>query len=105
MGDLRRCHVGFIPKFRRKVISGELRKRLGEVFHELARQKECRSIEGHLLPDHGQMCIEIPPKSAVASMIGFLKGKNALVMPGGCKRRREISRASTFGRTATRCQL
>lgn len=78
---------------------------LGEVFHELARQKECRIIEGHLLPDHVHMCIEIPPKYAVASVIGFLKGKSALAMPGGCKRRREISRASTFGRAATWCQL
>jgi putative transposase len=45
-------------------------KELGAVFHELARQKECRVIEGHLL-------ISILPKSAVAQVIGFLKGKSA----------------------------
>jgi putative transposase len=40
----------------------ELRQYLGPVFHELARQKECQMIEGHLLPDHVHMCLEIPPK-------------------------------------------
>jgi REP-associated tyrosine transposase len=73
-------HVVFIPKYRRKAIYGELRKLLGEVFHDLARQKECRIIEGHLLPDHVHMCLEIPPKHAVASVIGFLKGKSALAI-------------------------
>ena len=73
-------HVVFIPKYRRKAIYGELRKMLGEIFHDLARQKECRIIEGHLLSDHVHMCLEIPPKHAVASVIGFLKGKSALAI-------------------------
>ena len=73
-------HVVFIPKYRRKAIYGELRKLLGEVFHDLARQKECRIIERHLMADHVHMCIEIPPKHAVASVIGFLKGKSALAI-------------------------
>ena len=73
-------HVVFIPKSRRKAIYGEVRQMLGEIFHDLARQKECRIIEGHLLADHVQMCLEIPPKHAVASVIGFLKGKSALAI-------------------------
>ena len=70
----------FIPKYRRKAIYGEVRTLLGEIFHDLARQKECRIIEGHLLADHVHMCLEIPPKHAVASVIGFLKGKSALAI-------------------------
>ena len=73
-------HVVFIPKYRRKAIYGEVRRMLGEIFHELARQKECRIIEGHLLADHVHMCLELPPKPAVASVIGFLKGKSALAL-------------------------
>jgi len=42
-------HVVWIPKCRKKKLYGRLRKELGAVFHELARQKECRVIEGHLL--------------------------------------------------------
>jgi REP-associated tyrosine transposase len=73
-------HVVFIPKYRRKAIYGEVRKMLGEIFHDLARQKECRILEGHLLADHVHMCLEIPPQHAVASVIGFLKGKSALAI-------------------------
>ena len=73
-------HVVFVPKYRRKAMFGEIRKYLGPVFHELARQKECRIVEGHLMPDHVHMCIEIPPKYAVASVIGFLKGKSAIAI-------------------------
>jgi putative transposase len=53
---------------------------LGPIFHELARQKECRILEGHVMPDHVHICIEIPPKYAVASVIGFLKGKSAITI-------------------------
>ncbi len=73
-------HVVFVPKYRRKVMYGEIRKFLGPIFHELARQKECRIVEGHLMPDHVHMCIEIPPKYAVSSVIGFLKGKSAIAI-------------------------
>jgi putative transposase len=73
-------HVVFVPKRRRKVLYGELRQQLGAIFHELARQKECQILEGHLLPDHVHMVIAIPPKHAVSSVIGFLKGKSAVAI-------------------------
>ena len=73
-------HVVFVPKYRRKVMFGDIRRYLGPIFHELARQKECRIVEGHLMPDHVHMCIEIPPKYSVASVIGFLKGKSAIAI-------------------------
>jgi putative transposase len=73
-------HVVFVPKYRRKAMYGDIRKFLGPLFHELARQKECRIVEGHLLADHVHMCIEIPPKYAVASVVGFMKGKSAIAI-------------------------
>ena len=73
-------HVVFIPKCRRKMLYGEIRKQLGVIFHELARQKECQIIEGHLVSDPVHRCIKIPPKYVVASVIGFLKGKSALAI-------------------------
>ena len=68
----------WIPKCRRKVLYGQLRRELGSVFHEWARQKACRIEEGHLLPDHVHVLISIPPKYAVAQVVGFLKGKSAI---------------------------
>src|SRR2546425_10575968 len=71
-------HVVFIPKYRRKMLYGQLRMHLGEVFRELARQKESTIEEGHLRPDHVHMVISIPPKYAVFQVVGYLKGKSAI---------------------------
>jgi putative transposase len=71
-------HVVFIPKYRRKVLYGKLRKDLGELFHNLAKQKESRILEGHMMTDHVHMMIAIPPKYAVSNVIGFIKGKSAI---------------------------
>lgn len=71
-------HVVFIPKRRKKAIFGAIRKQLGEVLHELARQRECRIVEGHLMPDHVHMCISIPPKHSVSYVVGYIKGKSAI---------------------------
>ncbi len=71
-------HVVFIPKCRRKVLYKELRGHLGEVFRQLAKQKESRIEEGHLMADHVHMMIAIPPKHAVSQVIGYIKGKSAI---------------------------
>jgi len=73
-------HVVFIPKCRRKVIYGHVRKDLGGVFRTLAEQKECRVEEGHLLPDHVHMLLSIPPKYAVSQVVGYIKGKSAIYL-------------------------
>ena len=71
-------HVVFIPKYRRKVLYGELRQHLGDVFGELALKKESRIEEGHLMLDHVHMMISIPPKYAVSQVVGFIKCKSAI---------------------------
>ena len=71
-------HLVFIPKCRRKTLYEQLRRHLGEVFRSLAKQRQCRILEGHLMPDHVHMLISIPPKYAVSSVVGFLKGKSAI---------------------------
>jgi len=71
-------HVLWVPKGRRKVLYGRIRQYLGELFHSLARQKECKILEGHLCNDHVHVLISIPPKYSVAQVIGFIKGKSAI---------------------------
>jgi len=71
-------HVVFIPKCRRKVLYGHLRRHLGRVFRDLALQKESRVEEGHLMADHVHMLLSIPPKYAVSQVVGFIKGKSAI---------------------------
>ena len=71
-------HIVFIPKYRKNAMFRQIRKELGEVFHRLARQRECLIEEGQLMPDYVQMMISIPPKYAVAQVIGYIKGKSVI---------------------------
>jgi putative transposase len=73
-------HLVFVPKFRKKKLYGEIRNYLGPVFHELARQKECKILEGHMVQDHVHMLIAIPPKYAVSQIVGYIKGKSAIAV-------------------------
>jgi putative transposase len=71
-------HLIWIPKYRKKVLFGDLRKYLGDVFRELALQKESKVLEGHLMGDHVHMLVSIPPKYAVSQVVGYIKGKSAI---------------------------
>jgi putative transposase len=51
-----------------------------KIFHELARHRESKIVEGHLCPDHIHMLIEIPPKYAVSGVVGYIKGKSAIAI-------------------------
>ena len=73
-------HVVFVPKYRKDALYGKVRTSLGTTFHALAKQKECEIIEGHVMKDHVHMLISIPPKHAVSSVIGFLKGKSTIAL-------------------------
>jgi putative transposase len=71
-------HIVFVPKYRRKLLYGQLRKDLGDVLRELATQRESRIEEGHLMVDHVHMLMSIPPKYSVAQVVGYIKGKSAI---------------------------
>ena len=73
-----------------------VRPNLGEVLHELARQKECRIEEGHLREDPVHMLISIPPQLAVSSVIGFIKGKSAIYIARNFSGRRRNFTGENF---------
>ena len=91
-------HLIFIPKGRRKLLFGNLRPALGKVFHELARQKECTILQGHLMQDHVHMLIEIPPKHPVSSIVGFLKGKSAIAVARSQGKKRNFNGENFWAR-------
>jgi len=71
-------HIVIIPKYRKRVLYGRVKKHVGEVIKEVCRQRGIELVEGHLMPDHIHMCVSIPPKHSVAFAIGFIKGKSAV---------------------------
>jgi len=64
-------HVVIIPKYRRKVLYGQLRARVGRIMRELCEQRGVELVEGTAMPDHVHMCLSIPPKFSVAHRWGF----------------------------------
>ena len=73
-------HVVFIPKYRRKIIYNKLRKQIQEYIKDLCKWKGIEIIEGHMMPDHVHLLLEIPPKMSVSYFMGYLKGKSSLMI-------------------------
>jgi putative transposase len=71
-------HLVWIPKYRKKVIYGQLRRYLSDILRELALHKESKILEGHLMGDHVHMMVSIPPKYSVSQVVGYIKGKSAI---------------------------
>lgn len=73
-------HIVFIPKYRRKVMFGALRKEVGEILGKVCRMEEVTIIKAATLPDHVHMYVSIRPKVSVSKVIGRIKGKSALMI-------------------------
>jgi putative transposase len=73
-------HVVFIPKGRKRELYGKIRKYLGPILRELAQQRGSSIEKGGMVQDHVHMLIRIPPKYAVAEVIGYMKGKSAIAV-------------------------
>ena len=71
-------HVVFAPKFRRKVFYGEKRVEIGKILRMICGWKRINIIEAEVCPDHVHMLPGIPPKYAVSTSVGYLKGKSSL---------------------------
>ena len=71
-------HIVWIPKWRKRILYGQLRKELGQILRGLAKQKESEVMGGTLKADHVHMVISIPPKYSVSQVVGYVKGKSAI---------------------------
>ena len=73
-------HIVFAPKYRRKVFYKEKKVEIGKILRELCEWKGVNIIEAEICPDHIHMLVEIPPKYAVSSFMGYLKGKSSTML-------------------------
>ncbi len=73
-------HVVWVPKKRRKIIYGKLRKEIGDILRKLCMYKGVELLEGKACIDHIHMCMSIPPKYSVSNIVGYLKGKSAIIV-------------------------
>ena len=87
-----------VPKYRKKVLYGQVKKRLGEILRELARQKGVKIEEGFICVDHVHMLLSIPPKYSVAKIVGFIKGKSAIKLHNEFSRKHTVTQKSFWSR-------
>ena len=73
-------HIVFIPKYRRKVMYGNLRKDVCEIIKKLCAMRDVKLVEGAVCVDHVHLYVAIPPKQSVSDFVGYLKGKSALML-------------------------
>lgn len=73
-------HIVFAPKYRRKVFYKNHRVAVGKILRQLCEWKGVNIIEAEVCPDHIHMLVEIPPKMAVSSFMGYLKGKSSTML-------------------------
>ena len=73
-------HIVFIPKYRRKVMFGTLRKEVGEILGKVCKMEGVEILKAATLPDHVHMYVSIPPKQSVSKAVGRIKGKSALMI-------------------------
>ena len=89
-------YVVWIPKYRKRTLYTQLRRHLGELLKDLAAQKECKILEGHLVSDHVHILISIPPKYSVSQVVGFIKGKSAIAIARNYMGRRKNFTGQSF---------
>lgn len=73
-------HLVFAPKYRRQEIYGKLKLDIGKILRDLCERKGIEIIEAELCRDHVHMLVRIPPKFSVSEIMGYLKGKSALMI-------------------------
>lgn len=89
-------HIIITPKYRKKILYGQIRRRVGELLKELSKHKESKIETGNLRLDHVHMVMRIPPKYSVAMVVGYIKGKSAIRLHNEYGRYRKGSYGKNF---------
>ena len=76
-------HVVIIPKYRRKVFYGRLRRQIGTILRDLCRQRGVELLEGHAMPDHIHLCLSVPPEVQCGVRPRLPEGEERRADPSG----------------------
>ncbi|MHB8291853.1 MAG: IS200/IS605 family transposase [bacterium] len=73
-------HVVWCPKYRRKILTGDIEKRLKEIMFEKCKQLESEIIELEIMPDHVHLLVEVDPQFGIHKLIKNLKGYSSHIL-------------------------
>ncbi len=67
-------HVVWCPKYRRKVLIGDVERRLKELIQEICAKRQAEIIELDVMPDHVHLLVEIDPQYGIHRLVKEIKG-------------------------------
>lgn len=73
-------HVVWCPKYRRKVLTGDVEKRLKELIVELAAGINAEVFEMEVMPDHVHLLIEVDPQYGINRAVRHIKGSSSHIL-------------------------
>ncbi len=73
-------HIVFIPKYRKKVLYGQVKQDVREIISTLCKYKGVEIISGAVCSDHVHLSVSIPPRISISNFMGYLKGKSTLMI-------------------------
>ena len=71
-------HIVWTPKYRFRVLFGEVKQRVEQDVRMLREWKSSEVIELNVQVDHIQVVVSIPPKVSVSELMGTMRGKLAI---------------------------
>ena len=71
-------HIVWVPKYRFRILTGEIKKLVEEDIKMLCEWKLCEVQEMSVQQDHIHIVVSMPPKVSISEMMGILKGKLAI---------------------------
>ena len=75
-----KVHVVWIPKYRKRVLSGQVAIRVRDVLRQIAMEHELEIISGKVAADHVHMFIGYRPTQTVSRVVQWLKGISSRVL-------------------------
>jgi len=73
-------HLVWVPKYRKRILKGEIAVRLRELFYQCAEVNNWWVEELEIMPDHIHMLIQMKPDFSVAKMVQYFKGGSSRIM-------------------------
>lgn len=77
-----RCayHVVWCPKYRRKVLTGDIEQRLKELSREVVASKGAWLIEMETMPDQVHLLVEVDPQFGIHRLVRAVKGHTSRLL-------------------------
>jgi len=73
-------HVVWCPKYRRKILIGDIAARLNQIICEVCKEIQAEIIALAIMPEHVHLLLDIPPQLDIANVMQRIKGRASRIL-------------------------